>query len=88
MAEPVDNKGQVTWIEFEQDVELLLNEGAPLDARSRTSTIAKKSAHLITLICAAETLREKVLAIVASYRQSFEGKAENLRVCVFIPPAS
>ncbi|MCZ8500017.1 hypothetical protein O9929_28205 [Vibrio lentus] len=72
---------------FEQDLRTSLNEGAASDAENAELVLSQKIAHLITLTCAAGR-RERGFSDGGELSTELEkAKEENLRVCVFIPPA-
>ncbi|TVU63048.1 siroheme synthase [Vibrio atlanticus] len=88
LTEGVDNEGRVTWIEFDQDVELLSMKALRLMQEAELVLSPSDCPFEFVDLCRRDAERE-------SYDNSGElstklehARTQNLRVCVFIPPAS
>ncbi|MFS1892568.1 bifunctional precorrin-2 dehydrogenase/sirohydrochlorin ferrochelatase [Vibrio lentus] len=88
LAEPVDNKGQVTWIEFEDDVELLSMKALRLMQEAELVLSPKECPFDYIDLCRRDAERESFSDSGELSTKLEKARAENLRVCVFIPPAS
>ncbi|MEZ9411326.1 precorrin-2 dehydrogenase/sirohydrochlorin ferrochelatase family protein [Vibrio lentus] len=88
LAEPVDNKGQVTWIEFEQDVELLSMKALRLMQEAELVLSPKECPFDYIDLCRRDAERESFSDSGELSTKLEKAREENLRVCVFIPPAS
>ncbi|WP_439147142.1 NAD(P)-dependent oxidoreductase [Vibrio sp.] len=88
LAEPVDNKGQVTWIEFEDDVELLSMKALRLMQEAELVLLPKECPFDYIDLCRRDAERESFSDSGELSTKLEKARAENLRVCVFIPPAS
>ena len=88
LAEPVDNEGQVTWIEFEQDVELLSMKALRLMQEAELVLSPKECPFDYIDLCRRDAERESFSDSGELSTKLEKARKENLRVCVFIPPAS
>ncbi|WKY59265.1 NAD(P)-dependent oxidoreductase [Vibrio sp. SNU_ST1] len=88
LAEPVDNKGQVTWIEFEQDVELLSMKALRLMQEAELVLSPKECPFEFIDLCRRDAERDLYSNSGELSTKLEQARAEKLRVCVFIPPAS
>ncbi|WP_435246985.1 NAD(P)-dependent oxidoreductase [Vibrio sp. nBUS_14] len=88
LAEPVDNKGQVTWIEFEDDVELLSMKALRLMQEAELVLLPKECPFDYIDLCRRDAERESFSDSGELSTKLEKARAENLRVCVYIPPAS
>ena len=88
LAEPVDNEGQVTWIEFEQDVELLSMKALRLMQEAELVLSPKECPFDYIDLCRRDAERESFSDSGELSTKLEKAREENLRVCVFIPPAS
>ncbi|MCY9826221.1 precorrin-2 dehydrogenase/sirohydrochlorin ferrochelatase family protein [Vibrio chagasii] len=88
LTEGVDSEGQVTWIEFEQDVELLSMKALRLMQEAELVLSPKECPFEYVDLCRRDAERESYANGGELSTKLEQAKAENLRVCVFIPPAS
>ncbi|WP_116872019.1 precorrin-2 dehydrogenase/sirohydrochlorin ferrochelatase family protein [Vibrio splendidus] len=88
LTEGVDSEGQVTWIEFEQDVELLSMKALRLMQEAELVLSPKECPFEYVDLCRRDAERESYANSGGLSTKLEQAKAENLRVCVFIPPAS
>ncbi|CAH6935597.1 Siroheme synthase / Precorrin-2 oxidase [Vibrio chagasii] len=88
LTEGVDSEGQVTWIEFEQDVELLSMKALRLMQEAELVLSPKECPFEYVDLCRRDAERESYANSGELSTKLEQAKAENLRVCVFIPPAS
>ena len=88
LTEGVDSEGQVTWIEFEQDVELLSMKALRLMQEAELVLAPKECPFEYVDLCRRDAERESYANSGELSTKLEQAKAENLRVCVFIPPAS
>ncbi|MFM2642707.1 NAD(P)-dependent oxidoreductase [Vibrio chagasii] len=88
LTEGVDSEGQVTWIEFEQDVELLPMKALRLMQEAELVLSPKECPFEYVDLCRRDAERESYANSGELSTKLEQAKAENLRVCVFIPPAS
>ncbi|CAH6803263.1 Siroheme synthase / Precorrin-2 oxidase [Vibrio chagasii] len=88
LTEGVDSEGQVTWIEFEQDVELLSMKALRLMQEAELVLSPKECPFEYVDLCRRDSERESYANSGELSTKLEQAKAENLRVCVFIPPAS
>lgn len=88
LTEGVDSEGLVTWIEFEQDVELLSMKALRLMQEAELVLAPKECPFEYVDLCRRDAERESYANSGELSTKLEQAKAENLRVCVFIPPAS
>ncbi|CAH6886957.1 Siroheme synthase / Precorrin-2 oxidase [Vibrio chagasii] len=88
LTEGVDSEGQVTWIEFEQDVELLSMKALRFMQEAELVLSPKECPFEYVDLCRRDAERESYANSGELSTKLEQAKAENLRVCVFIPPAS
>lgn len=88
LTEGVDSEGLVTWIEFEQDVELLSMKALRLMQEAELVLAPKECPFEYVDLCRRDAERESYANSGELSTKLEQVKAENLRVCVFIPPAS
>ena len=88
LTEQVDNEGQVTWIEFEQDVELLPMKALRLMQEAELVLSPSDCPFEFVDLCRRDAEREGYADSGELSTKLEQARAEKLRVCVFIPPAS
>ncbi|MGB1975175.1 MAG: NAD(P)-dependent oxidoreductase [Vibrio toranzoniae] len=88
LAEGIDSEGQVTWVEFGQDVELLPMKALRLMQEAELVLFSSDCPFEFIDLCRRD-------AEIEGYANSGElstklekARVDRLRVCVFIPPAS
>ncbi|MDH5911601.1 siroheme synthase [Vibrio splendidus] len=88
LTEQVDSEGQVTWIEFEQDVELLPMKALRLMQEAELVLSPSDCPFEFVDLCRRDAEREGYADSGELSTKLEQARAEKLRVCVFIPPAS
>ncbi|OCH50555.1 ferrochelatase, partial [Vibrio cyclitrophicus] len=88
LTEGIDNEGQVTWIEFEQDIELLPMKALRLMQEAELVLAPNDCPFEFVDLCRRDAERESYANSGELSTKLEQARAENLRVCVFIPPAS
>ena len=88
LTEGIDNEGQVTWIEFEQDIELLPMKALRLMEEAELVLASNDCPFEFVDLCRRDAERESYANSGELSTKLEQARAENLRVCVFIPPAS
>ncbi|MGF1746179.1 NAD(P)-dependent oxidoreductase [Vibrio minamisatsumaniensis] len=88
VTEGVDSEGQVTWIEFEQDVELLSMKALRLMQEAELVLSSSDCPFEFIDLCRRDAERESYVNSGELSTKLEQARAEKLRVCVFIPPAS
>ncbi|MEZ8233866.1 NAD(P)-dependent oxidoreductase [Vibrio splendidus] len=88
LTEQVDSEGQVTWIEFEQDVELLPMKALRLMQEAELVLSPNDCPFEFVDLCRRDAEREGYADSGELSTKLEQARAEKLRVCVFIPPAS
>ena len=88
LTDPVDNKGQVTWIEFEDDLELISIKAMRLMQEADLVLSPKECPFDYIDLCRRDAERESFSDSGELSTKLEKARAENFRVCVFIPPAS
>ena len=88
LTEGIDNEGQVTWIEFEQDIELLPMKALRLMQEAELVLAPNDCPFEFVDLCRRDSERESYANSGELSTKLEQARAENLRVCVFIPPAS
>ncbi|MDN3701742.1 NAD(P)-dependent oxidoreductase [Vibrio artabrorum] len=88
VTEGVDSEGQVTWIEFEQDVELLSMKALRLMQEAELVLSSSDCPFEFIDLCRRDAERESYANSGELSTKLEQARAEKLRVCVFIPPAS
>ncbi len=88
LTEGIDSEGQVTWIEFEQDVELLSMKALRLMQEAELVLSPSNCPFEFVDLCRRDAERESYANSGELSTKLEQAKAEKLRVCVFIPPAS
>ncbi|MEZ8054009.1 NAD(P)-dependent oxidoreductase [Vibrio atlanticus] len=88
LTEQVDSEGQVTWIEFEEDVELLSMKALRLMQEAELVLSPIDCPFEFIDLCRRDAERESYVNSGELSTKLEQARAEKLRVCVFIPPAS
>ncbi|MFA0077832.1 NAD(P)-dependent oxidoreductase [Vibrio artabrorum] len=88
VTEGIDSEGQVTWIEFEQDVELLSMKALRLMQEAELVLSPSDCPFEFIDLCRRDAERESYANSGELSTKLEQARAEKLRVCVFIPPAS
>lgn len=88
LTEGVDSEEQVTWIEFEQDVELLSMKALRLMQEAELVLAPKECPFEYVDLCRRDAERESYANSGELSTKLEQARAANLRVCVFIPSAS
>ncbi|PTQ03610.1 precorrin-2 dehydrogenase/sirohydrochlorin ferrochelatase family protein [Vibrio sp. ZF 223] len=88
LTEGIDSEGQVTWIEFEQDVELLSMKALRLMQEAELVLSPSDCPFEFIDLCRRDAERESYANSGELSTKLEQARAEKLRVCVFIPPAS
>ncbi|MEZ9783184.1 NAD(P)-dependent oxidoreductase [Vibrio cyclitrophicus] len=88
LTEGIDNEGQVTWIEFEQDIELLPMKALRLMQEAELVLAPNDCPFEFVDLCRRDAERESYANSGELSTKLEQARAKNLRVCVFIPPAS
>ncbi|OED73271.1 ferrochelatase [Vibrio splendidus ZS-139] len=88
LTEGVDNEGRVTWIEFDQDVELLSMKALRLMQEAELVLSPSDCPFEFVDLCRRDAERESYANSGELSTKLEHARTQNLRVCVFIPPAS
>ncbi|CAV18567.1 bifunctional precorrin-2 dehydrogenase/sirohydrochlorin ferrochelatase [Vibrio atlanticus] len=88
LTEQVDSEGQVTWIEFEEDVELLSMKALRLMQEAELVLSPIDCPFEFIDLCRRDAERDSYVNSGELSTKLEQARAEKLRVCVFIPPAS
>ncbi|WP_139685806.1 precorrin-2 dehydrogenase/sirohydrochlorin ferrochelatase family protein [Vibrio tasmaniensis] len=88
LTEQVDSEGQVTWVEFEEDVELLSMKALRLMQEAELVLSPIDCPFEFIDLCRRDAERESYVNSGELSTKLEQARAEKLRVCVFIPPAS
>ena len=88
LTEQVDSEGQVTWIELEEDVELLSMKALRLMQEAELVLSPIDCPFEFIDLCHRDAERESYVNSGELSTKLEQARAEKLRVCVFIPPAS
>lgn len=88
LTEGVDNEGRVTWIEFDQDVELLSMKALRLMQEAELVLSPSDCPFEFVDLCRRDSERESYVNSGELSTKLEHARTQNLRVCVFIPPAS
>ena len=88
LTEQVDSEGQVTWIEFEEDVELLSMKALRLMQEAELVLSPIDCPFEFIDLCRRDAERGSYVNSGELSTKLEQARAEKLRVCVFIPPAS
>ncbi|MEL0607199.1 precorrin-2 dehydrogenase/sirohydrochlorin ferrochelatase family protein [Vibrio echinoideorum] len=88
LTEGVDNEGRVTWIEFDQDVELLSMKALRLMQEAELVLSPSDCPFEFVDLCRRDAERESYDNSGGLSTKLEHARTQNLRVCVFIPPAS
>ena len=88
LVENLESEGRVTWVEFEDDVELLSMKALRLMQESELVLYPKACPFEFVDLCRRDAERESFDGSGELSTKLENARAENLRVCVFIPPAS
>jgi precorrin-2 dehydrogenase/sirohydrochlorin ferrochelatase len=88
LKEEVDSQGQVTWIEFESDVELLSIKALRLMQEAELVLHPAECPFEYVDLCRRDAEREQFKDSGELSTKLMKARSENLRVCVFVPPSS
>ncbi|WP_373947651.1 NAD(P)-dependent oxidoreductase [Vibrio pomeroyi] len=88
LTQGIDSEGQVTWIEFEQDIELLPMKALRLMQEAELVLAPSDCPFEFIDLCRRDAERESYANSGELSTKLDKARAESLRVCVFIPPAS
>lgn len=88
LTEQVDSEGQVTWVEFEEDVELLSMKALRLMQEAELVLSPIDCPFEFIDLCRRDAERESFSDSGELSTKLEKAREESLRVCVFIPPAS
>lgn len=88
LAEGIDSEGQVTWVEFGQDVELLPMKALRLMQEAELVLSSSDCPFEFIDLCRRDAEREGYANSGELSTKLEKARADRLRVCVFIPPAS
>ncbi|MFA0112848.1 NAD(P)-dependent oxidoreductase [Vibrio sp. 10N.261.46.E11] len=88
LTQGIDSEGQVTWIEFEQDIELLPMKALRLMQEAELVLAPSDCPFEFIDLCRRDAERENYANSGELSTKLEKARAESLRVCVFIPPAS
>ncbi|UPR50843.1 siroheme synthase [Vibrio cyclitrophicus] len=88
LTEGIDSEGQVTWIEFEQDIELLPMKALRLMQEAELVLAPSDCPFEFVDLCRRDAERESYANSGELSTKLEQARSESLRVCVFIPPAS
>ena len=88
LKEDVDSQGQVTWIEFESDVELLSIKALRLMQEAELVLHPAECPFEYVDLCRRDAEREQFKDSGDLSTKLMKARSENLRVCVFVPPSS
>ncbi|UPR48807.1 siroheme synthase [Vibrio cyclitrophicus] len=88
LTEGIDSEGQVTWIEFEQDIELLPMKALRLMQEAELVLAPSVCPFEFVDLCRRDAERESYANSGELSTKLEQARSESLRVCVFIPPAS
>ena len=88
LAEGIDSEGQVTWVEFGQDVELLPMKALRLMQEAELVLFSSDCPFEFIDLCRRDAEREGYANSGELSTKLEKARVDRLRVCVFIPPAS
>ena len=88
LAEDIDTEGQVTWVEFGQDVELLPMKALRLMQEAELVLSPSDCPFEFIDLCRRDAEREGYANSGELSTKLEKARVDKLRVCVFIPPAS
>lgn len=88
LAEGIDSEGQVTWVEFGQDVELLPMKALRLMQEAELVLSPSDCPFEFIDLCRRDAEREGYANSGELSTKLEKARVDRLRVCVFIPPAS
>lgn len=88
LAEGIDSEGQVTWVEFGQDVELLPMKALRLMQEAELVLSSSDCPFEFIDLCRRDAEREGYANSGELSTKLEKARVDRLRVCVFIPPAS
>ena len=88
LKEEVDSQGQVTWIEFESDVELLSIKALRLMQEAELVLHPTDCPFEYVDLCRRDAEREQFKDSGDLSTKLMKARSENMRVCVFVPPSS
>ncbi|KWU01510.1 ferrochelatase [Vibrio toranzoniae] len=88
LAEGIDSEGQVTWVEFGQDVELLPMKALRLMQEAELVLSSSDCPFEFIDLCRRDAEREGYVNSGELSTKLEKARVDRLRVCVFIPPAS
>ncbi|TKF31197.1 siroheme synthase [Vibrio kanaloae] len=88
LAEGIDTEGQVTWVEFGQDVELLPMKALRLMQEAELVLSPSDCPFEFIDLCRRDAEREGYANSGELSTKLEKARVDKLRVCVFIPPAS
>ncbi|MCG9552511.1 siroheme synthase [Vibrio sp. Isolate31] len=88
LTEGINSEGQVTWIEFEHDVELLSMKALRLMQEAELVLSPSDCPFEFVDLCRRDAERESYANSGELSTKLEQARSEKLRVCVFIPPAS
>ncbi|MBL4245034.1 siroheme synthase [Vibrio fluvialis] len=85
LDKPLDDDGEVTWVEFGKDVELLPLKALRYMQQAELVLFAKSCPFDFIDLCRRDAERERFTSAAELSERLKKAKAEQLRVCVLIP---